>query len=396
MVKSIIFSVIIISLMVQQFWIISSPIVLKPYMLVIVGTIPFFLFNMNRKINFPGSFLILFTLMIYLVSTSFLVDDISLSFNRTLGLLLLFTLIFYLFIYGDESKFNKRIILKFLLVYSCLSLSYYLVGLIASMKVEGYLEGFERGIYGLYLDGILPRYRGFLDSPNNAVIILFMILMYSLMDSSKLGNLLSFLTLLLILITFSFTGYIAVTFLILGYVLSRGIKAISASLLLVLFTIFLLLHFYLHDSTFSMLVDARVERLSTGSGRFELFSHSIELISNAPISGHGLAQARLLLEGFQGRDLQSTHNSFIEVFLEGGFLAITLYLLFWTMLFIDAIKSKVCWKSRVILFSYLVSLFVLNNSNNLFYVELMIFGLFWFYWVKRQLENDTYHQYCLN
>lgn len=384
--KAFIFLAITISLSIQQFWISSHPVTIKPYMIVIVIALFLSIFYLKDKVDIPISIYLLFFLICLLVFSSISSYNILLSLNRAIGGVGLIALLFCLFFYSSELDVKPRIIEKLMLVYCILSLLYYAFGLIHGFNIDEYLSGFDRGIYGLYLDGVLPRFRGFLDSPNNAVIIILAIIVYSMLYISKMSRLLTVLSLFILFLTFSFTGYMAVSFIILGYIVTKGIKPLTISLAITLISICILIYFYQTLPYFSSIVDARLARISTGSGRFELFSYSIGMISEKPILGYGLAQARVFLEGFQGRDLQSTHNSFIEVFFEGGVVNLFIYLLFWIFMTVDTIRSKIFWKDKILILSYVVSLFILNNGNNLIYVELMMFSLFWVYWLKRTKE----------
>jgi len=239
-------------------------------------------------------------------------------------------------------------------------------------------------LYGTYYEGgIVPRFRGICNSPNNfgMYVMLFGPILFSY--KKKMSKSLIVLVALSVLLTFSFTTYLAVAaafFLILVRKLIIGKFTFSAKKMVVI--IFLIAMFILVIVLLSLsplgefiyeFMAFRTERAQTGSGRFELFEFSIELIKENPIFGQGLNQARVVLLPL--RDLKSTHNNFLEVMLEGGVWGLFFYLLLICSLFYVLFNNSCSIRDRNWIKSTLIGMFIFSNANVTLYADSLILSL---------------------
>lgn len=120
-------------------------------------------------------------------------------------------------------------------------------------------------------------------------------------------------------------------------------------------------------------IEFRISRAETGSGRFELFDFSVELITQSPIFGEGLNQARELLLPL--RELKSTHNNLLEVTLEGGILGFILYLSLIFSLLRILFRKTCSVRDRSWMRSTCVGMFIFSNSNVTMYADSLILSL---------------------
>jgi len=309
-------------------------------------------------------------------ASSLWATNYSIAITRMVGILVLIASFFAL-LYLSQSLSAVvffKLLKKISILYLSVSFVYYLFGLYF-VYFNGVSLGEERKLFGLYLEGILPRMRGFADSPNNLVLLLFPIF-YSLIIEKKLNRKLLTLVLIAVVCTISFTGYLAFIVILICLFFTNLKPLVVKCFSLVAIAVLILLYLYITNEQLASIVTARINRLSSGSGRFDLFVHSINMVNESSMFGFGLGQARIYLLGFQGRDLQSTHNSFIEVFFEGGVIGLILFSLCWIAVIIYTYKVKILRKQKVIVLSYLLALFVLSLSNLMVYVELMVLNFF--------------------
>ena len=166
----------------------------------------------------------------------------------------------------------------------------------------------------------------------------------------------------------------------------RKVKYLLSLITLLTLSMVLLVFTYFQYEWFQQIINARADRVISGSGRSDLFAYIVHLISEQPFFGFGLAQVREFLVGFHGRDLQSAHNSFLEVFFEGGVFAVLLFIMCWIMLVLKVACSKMPVYIKLILLSYIGGLLLISMANMMVYVELMILNLFALVFYSRLVE----------
>lgn len=363
------------------------------YMLAsIVAIIYIFVKKISIDINNKGFFFIVLLFFIYMFSSTIWAEnEITLAFVRAVGICLL--LVSFFSLYCLSLKADSPTILKieiFFKYYIYASLLFYLVGLYVYFSQGP--SGEERGVLGLYAEGILFRMRGFANSPNNLVLMLMPIFFFS----ALLGTLKSrgfYLALLLCtILTISGAGYLILLCISFALICTQG-KVKS-----VLFLVSSFISFcggfvlYLNNEEFARIVDLRLIRFKTGSGRFDLFERSIEIANDSKYFGHGLGQARTFFHDINGEGVQSTHNSFLEVYLEGGGVGLVLFIACWALLAITLFRSKINFKSKGMLGAYLMCLFIISNINLMVYVELMVFNFFMFLFIMTVLSRKQSHR----
>lgn len=329
----------------------------------------------------------------YMLCTALWADNLSLALVRGLGIIFLVFSFALLQIYSEQvfsqytnRKFiNLKKIENLILCYISLTFIYYIVGI----YFFNYSSlGDTRGLFGIYVEGPLIRLRGFANSPNNIILILLPIFYYSYVVAQSRSKLLYIGLLTLLVLTFSGAGYAGLVLIFIS-ILSVNIKnALVSCCTLVVALVCLIYSFYNFSPEIAHMIDVRLLRLESGSGRFILFNKVFELSLEAPFFGHGLAQVRDYLSNYKGEGLQSSHNSFLEVFFEGGIIGLSLFLLSWLVLIIKVYKSKIIFTDKVLFLSYLGCLFIISSINLMVYVELMILNLFIFIFLIDVKEQE--------
>uniref|UniRef100_UPI004048698D O-antigen ligase family protein n=1 Tax=Shewanella sp. TaxID=50422 RepID=UPI004048698D len=331
----------------------------------------------NLRIKLDLNVFVVFAFYFFMISTWFWAPEKSTSSVRVLGVLLLIYTFFSLSTLYHTLKFDLMYFFSSICsTYLFLSLVYFFLGLYFKPEMSGL--NIERGFLGYYQDGLLPRMRGFMDSPNNLVLVLlsfFYIEVYRFIRDKVFSKTNFFLILCSLLLTMSTTGLFALFFSVFIYFLFRNVKVALYIILLVFFISITVYFFTVNVDDLSKILHSRIARLSTGSGRFDLFVFLYKRFDDAPYIGHGIAQVRFLLEGFQGRDLQSAHNSFLEVLIEGGVVAFVLFSFCWLSLILK-VMFEVNKSFRMCVFCFMLSLILVSSANMMVYVEMMMFCLF--------------------
>ena len=332
----------------------------------------------NKKIgikNFPVLIIPAF-FFLYMFSTILWANNQTLAIVRGIGIIFLAFSFTILQIYSKTINLNSinfKKVENFIFLYIALTFIYYFIGL----YFYNYSPlGEERGLFGLYVETPLLRLRGFVNSPNNLILILLPMFFYSYMIAQSKSKILYISLITLVLLTFSGAGY-SVLICILSTFLVLGNKNLVVNLC-ILGSIVIYLTYTIYNSSpeLARMIDIRLLRFATASGRFDLYSKTFELSLGSPYWGHGLAQVREYLANYQGVTLQSSHNSFLEVFFEGGIIGLMLFFFSWIVLIIKVIKSKIKIHDKFIFFLYIACLLILSFINLMVYVELMVLNLF--------------------
>lgn len=392
-----VFIVVFASFFFQQFWILLLPVPIKPYMIAVCLGLFFVFFTVHgKKYKLPLHIPLVAIFFFYMMLTFFWANEMSLAFTRSIGiayLILTYVVLSLLAPVGHMTVVDSKL-LRWLTFFLIGVILYYLLG-VYHIYANGYVVGlkYEQGVFGVYMEGVLPRLRGFADSPNNmGLLIILLFYWVFVLKPKSVNNYFFYLLLgLSLLLTFSITSYMAffIPLFILGLITNRRI--LISNIFIIFFATLSLTFFYINNDWFASLIDLRVDRLYSGSGRFELFGFAIDRAFDSPIFGHGLSQVRLFLSGFQNRELQSTHNSFIESFFEGGLLGLLLFILCWIGFVVYLSKINITPLDRYKLFSYLGALFIFSNANLMIYVELMVLNMFFIVLLAQNLvvKNDN-------
>lgn len=388
-----VFWLIVGSFYFQQFWLVSHPVPIKPYMLCVAfGGLVILLKSESQRLKVPIHIPFVAIFFVYMISTALWSSHMELAFVRTIGIL---SLVFTYFVLtklvpmNTSPKLSRRAS-KLLYVFLIFNLLYYLAGLY-KVFISGHVvgQGFEQGVFGLYMEGNFPRLRGFADSPNNMGLMLLPMFFGVYLLRLHIGWQYYVLLYTVLLLTLSMTTYLAF---ILPLTILMSFKSWKKFFRLTLGVLSLFISafwMFLSLEWFRNIVEVRVFRITTGSGRYDLFAYSIDKASESPLFGFGLAQARVYLDGFEGRELQSTHNSFIESFFEGGVVGLALFLLCWGVFAFYLLRVKVNGNDKLGLFCYLLSLFIFSNANLMTYVELMVLNFFFIWFISVRLKNKS-------
>lgn len=356
---------------------------IRPYMFLVVLFGPWMFGNFTRR--FYRYELVMGLLFAFLVASTAVAVDHALAIRRAFGIVIL------VLAYGVLTKdrhllyklYNQRFCQLLILAYFAFSFLYYLYGLYV-FSHTGYVavDVDDRGIYGLYLEGVLPRMRGFTDSPNNLVILCLCTLWLGELSPFKTCRRLTNAIVVIVLVsTLSITGYVA-AFLYAIYKLPKWGVAVLLALVMISS-----IGFSLSQGDADQIYEERVSRIETGSGRWDIFEFVIDRIRENPL-GYGLAQARIVLEKFHIDGYQSAHNNLLEVGLEGGVLGGILYIASCVSLLLYLYQNKKMSKeTRRIALLWFAQLFVLGMSNLMIYVEIYVLAFALLYLFIKGAEN---------
>ena len=375
----------------QGFHLIEEPTPIRPFM-VLLPMVFFWLFVKGSRVNFVFPELMACVFFFFMLFSIFWAEVPSLALLKMVGIFLL-AFSYFCVRSGlstiDDQEFAKSISYGGLVVLS-LSLAYYFLGIFlfdesATRVTE---DGFDRFYLGVYIEGYLVRMRGLFDSPNNLALVCVFLYLYYDAKSSYFKTVGKALAVLSLILTISVTGWIALlaaVFFALLY--KRNFFPVVAGLLGVCASVLAILAL-MPDDVREPLVENRMERVETGSGRLELFEFTIERALDRPILGYGLNQSRTLYVNFRG--FQSSHNSFLEALVDGGLVGLTIYLGCWLAViafFYQITRSR----EEPFFLSAAIALLFFSQANLLTYVELnmLYFAMIFDMARRRNLNNLT-------
>lgn len=238
-----------------------------------------------------------------------------------------------------------------------------------------YLNDHSIRIFGLYLEGSFPRFMGLAESPNNYT---YFAILFMWFFKYKRHYMLVFVTLITLIFTMSSTCFavLIVQFFILLFFCNRKT---AFKMIFSVFFIFILVYFMYNKIDYiKELIDYRIERNSTGSGRFDLWQYVYSLLLDSPVFGYGANQSRILIAPFRG--LVSTHNNLLEMMLTTGLIGGFVYL---TFIFLILRRSIIISLSKnTPMFIITTTSFILFGlANNTLHIEYVVFylGFLYFY-----------------
>jgi O-antigen ligase len=227
-------------------------------------------------------------------------------------------------------------------------------------------------VFGVYLSGgYLPRLSGFADSPNNFVYYFTPLMILFFFKKKRLWSL---LTCILLIATFSGTFYVILSMLIFVYLLMS--LQLFKVLLMLSISIILLLNVVNSSDMILEFFIYRMDRMLTGSGRFELWGLSLDYIYDKPIFGYGLNQSREVLSSY--RNIQSTHNTFLEAWIFSGLGAVLLYSLFYVYILKSSLQVLKVSGVVIPLFVF-ISFSVFIMGNNSLHIDPYYYIIFYIY-----------------
>ncbi len=320
-------------------------------------------------------------LFLYMLFSSLWAVNVLLAMQMAIGIiLLLFTYFVLRTILSKRSIVElKSACIQASKLFIILSFSYYIVGLIqhyifgAPLEIK---EGTQVAyMYGVYFEGgILPRLRGICDSPNNfGMYGVFFLASLFLME--KISKFYVTSIIVLMVLTLSYTTYLALILMCSVFFIKRyGVKV---TLFFVMIAIGALVIFVINSGLIENIYTDNADimhRILTGSGRWEIFGFALQNFADNPLLGHGLNQAREVLDPLR-HGVRSTHNNFIEILLEGGLIGATLYLVGIAILFTKAGSLKNDRNLNLWAVSSLLGFFIFSNANVTLYADSTILML---------------------
>ncbi len=371
------------SLLLQQFQIDIGLSSIKPFM--IMGIVLFFINLKQIKISPLVPFEVLWILLyMILVLTSNYAENKLLAFKFDLGvLIILFTYLVFRSLLENISinKFEYYFyqVGKY---YILISIILYIGGLILYYINGIHIEN-EHHLLGMYRQGYIPRLCGLAESPNN-YILYATVFLYYFWDKRKL--LLFWLTLFSLLFTFSTTVYIS---LIIGFLIitiyQKKFFIFLFSAIIIFISIYLL---YLSVESIHTILNARIQRNATGSGRLDIWLYVLDLIYQHPLFGYGANQSRELIAPL--RALNSTHNTFLEVWISSGITGVIPYITLLISILFSSIKHFFYSKNLFLILIF-INYFIVSMANNLLLIDYNIFYflILWIYMSKIKIKQPA-------
>jgi len=341
------------------------------------------------KINKLYLFEIVFlALYMYIMISSLWSINYSLSLQLIIGEIVLLLSYFILRHLVLSMSFYEVECIFFMVAkwFTILSTLLYLVGIFyffvfkISPSPDMYLNEHTIGIFGLYLEGLLPRFRGLSESPNNYLYIGFLT---SLFFIYKRHFYLALLAVLTIIFTISGTGFIALVVVFILNSLMSIKRAFGISLLVIIIAI-LGVYSYSNNIEFHQIISLRYERMLTGSGRYELWDYILGVIKDSPYFGYGANTTRVLLDGFRG--YQSAHNSFLDIAVTTGIVGLFLESSLFFVLFITSLKLQKYYHSHIFVTLWIFYL-IISLSNDTLHVGYSIFYLFFIFVYNKNMHK---------
>ncbi len=325
--------------------------------------------------------IIFITLYFYIIMTSLYAEDVFLATKLILGeitLILTYLSLRYL-VLNIDYKIVENIFLKLGTAFILTSLLLYIAGIIYIYYLhyiptqDMYLNEHSIRVYGLYMEGSFPRLTGLSESPNSYLYIAFLLM---LVYFFKKKFIMFILTLITVILTMSGTGQLLIIIFI-GYKLLTNKKTFFYTIGILILITCVLIFLYFNDPFIKYMIDLRMARIESGSGRYDLWYFVLEWLDQSPWIGYGANQSRVILENYS-RHYQSAHNSFLDIFLTTGVLGLLIYIFFHISLVMISIKLNKVYKTKIFILAY-IEYFIISLSNNTLHVDYVIIYLIFMY-----------------
>ena len=332
------------------------------------------------KVRRLETFELLWFLFLFLnLFTVLLAENLLSSMSLFLGTFILFSFYISYRVLFDLYPVNVFIntFLTAFYIFIILSILTYFMGLYDFYILGNVPEGESyaaRSLYGVLFEGVKPRLRGISDSPNN--FGLFFIIGYATYlfhEKNKTKRLfMAVLLLTSLFLSMSTTALLAVITITLLYSLKRK-NGVVELLTLCLLLIIVLYAWVMMTENYEQILIEKLDRIRTGSGRYELWDYTISKIMESPIFGYGLNQSREFL--MEDIGLKTTHNAFLSVWLEGGIFILCLHVIFWLSILFQTFFLYLRTKGGDLLFPLTLGMLIFSNSNVTVYTEIFTFYL---------------------
>ncbi len=340
---------------------------LKPYMILAIFRIK----NLNKISNLYEYETILLTFYILYISTSLYSAEPLLSLRMSLGFIL-FLLTYFIFRNFFKQHFKFEHIFTIGIIFSILSLFYYLIGFIHISELSS-----ENPVsYGLYYDRMMYRMAGFGGNPDyfNIFNIIFIFYAYCNLNRKK-NKLLFVLSLINTLLTFSISAiFTIVVVLLIDFFFFNNFKEKISKIVLffLIFSIFLVSIYTFVDIEYIVkIIEIRCSNLETGSGRFQMWFFALDLIKEHFLFGISINNLRVITQ--EQFHIINIHNTYLEILVEAGIFVFSFFVLFQILLLFNLHKVyKINSSVKYIILSIL-AIFI-----NMFFVSSLIHESFLF------------------
>lgn len=236
-------------------------------------------------------------------------------------------------------------------------------------------------IFGCYKESVLPRFMGIAESPNNYAYFANIIFWFFVWKGKTKEAVVTLITLIL---TISTTLYLALAVQVFCYYFFGG--KLNWKVIILCFGLYYGLNYIMQFSDVQLIMENRMARNATGSGRFELWEYSLNKISESPLIGFGINQSRTL---FTEREYASSHNNILEMGLSLGYIGSLVYIVF----LLSLLKSTFSFsrKKRIPFVAQIsVAFFIFGFANNTLHIEYSVFVIVLLSYYMRKLSSLKY------
>ena len=316
---------------------------LIPIYVYVIILMPIIFLLKNIKIRFITPFEYSF-IIFYLLSIIFVIysEYYYYSLRYLLGISLVVTTYFLSRTWVSNARVSfDKIFYTSAVIFLSFTVIYYVLGLFFMDRSQEHVKYF-----GVLIEKGVPRLIGLGSDPNITAFLLIFFVFYFLFLKGTINRLICLVSFFCLLLTLSRGGMISLIIGFLGVLLlssAKNILKITSSILLLLF-ILVILGYYNFDSIEPFL-KARFSGLTTGAGRFEIWSKALYLFLDDPYLGHGTFSFRnAMYEEFSMA--RFAHNTYIEILIEMGIVGLFVFLFcclsFLTLSFKMARKCDSC------------------------------------------------------
>lgn len=376
-------------LMLQFFAIPVGGTHLKPYMFIcvaffflLVGSGRFIIYRLKTfEIAWISTYILSMISIVYASNTKLAVQ---LALGECILLLFFFIFRFLLVKNGDKDIILGKVFALFIFT----SFIIFVIGCVqvfvfgnSSFFFQELNEHSYR-VWGCYFErDTFPRLMGVSESPNNFEYFAITILWWSIWKQKKL---LSYVTLVSILLTVSTTAFVVLSVQFVFYVLYKR-KISWKFFVIVSFFAYLGSNLVADNDFIQGMIELRKARNETGSGRYELWAITLNKIEERPIFGYGLNQFRAILPAVEKA---SAHNNILETLISTGAVGFLFYFFFLITFISYCIILSRRYKDPFFILTIIA--FVLfglaNNTLTIEYVPFML-ALMYSYGLRNSVSN---------
>lgn len=386
------FLLLYISFLLQSFDLYKSYVTIKPFIfsIFIIAILTAVCFRRDTIETAPRlvqAFFPLFIFAAYMITTTLWASNTAPALRRSCALVLIFFSLYLTVILLKHTDLKKLSLFlrRIFIAYLAFSLVYYALG-VMTYFISAPEAITSKYLYGAYLEGgdggrIGIRMRGLMDSPNNLSYILMIITYFHLITAKKPAWLLLGMVILCLLLSLSISGLLALSIPFFYLILDRKTYILPLVTAGMAFIVTVLSMNY--SKTIADFVVYYKPRIMTGSGRRDLFYHALSHYDEHPLFGYGIGQVSTLLSDYKRGDKISTHNSFIEVYIEGGALGLILLISIIIYGLVYLYKLDVSKRAKILFFSFVLSCLLFNLANLILYTDKIMLTLISFAFLIR-------------